>query len=1676
MHESLKEKEKAIEDMETRHAEEKEKINFELDVLRSEHLIEVEMLKKELEDVRSKEEKFQLKRGLDFPRRPESEYDSSDVGSRDQSPAVEAMQEQLITIQASYEEEMTSLKEKLQAQIAKTNEAVEKMEQQEFEFNENLSELKSRLDQEQDALIVEHQSELSNVRSMYEERLKLQEARLKERNTRENHEPSGLGSNDVTRADSPVRDEAIAALKAEHEVYMDAVKEQYEGELAQMKQQLQKREKQIANREDQMSDDMMTMHGEYEKQLSDAREEIVREREELQNVVSQLRNEVEELNKRYTRESEEAELRYQKELDGMRRELQEGKELSAYRQENGEKRKEDEDEIKKLKEELHKERRDFTEVRELLEGTITDQEQELARREEVRQKLSEDHSREIETFKEQHEKRLRETSERYQKEIEELKEDHEEELKRMAKGEDSSEDRNREEVGRLRHEIEELKNRHEQELNILHETQESLQAENEELKTEFDLVVNDLSKELENSKTKHKRTIKRSTSPQMVREQLDILKAQNEEEMRAIAEHLDEYKKKVVELEGELENYKEREEESKGDKGRIEELENELGILTQEHANESAILDEYKAEVQLLQNELEKFKEKERELVGVQENEAGKVAELEAVIEELKTRHVSDAEEYERRIIEVQNEKDERKDAWQKEKEDHKNDVSVLERTLEELKEETSERNETLKTQIKASDSRISQLTTVIDDLQDDCAKYQEEKKRLKGEIDDLRKGAMDSNDVLNAQLSSYEEKISQLTKSIMELQQDCANYKEQKLELQEQNDGLRKASYDSKNVLNEQLLSYEEKISQCSKIIEDLENDCRQREKENQILQEEIEQLRNNPNSEPVISSASVQEMFAENPDFIYEDKVPGGLALEYEQQNKELAEEFENKIEDLEFQLSESKNALLSKTKRLESVNAEINALRQNLEEERNVVQNLEERLQKIGTKHEAEIRELKGHLKKEAEQRQSEVSTVESKSKKGNAGNVRNLEAELEMVVNKNTEQAEEIEKLKEELEDKRNSYQAQISTVQYNFEKASSDVESLKATLETASKANSKREQELVKLKEKLEKKTQKHREEMSSTEVKLRQESAATENLKADLAKALKINKKQEDELSRLKEQLQQSVQRTKMEMSGIEDRLKQGYSADMGSLEADLEVALTANSKQTEEIAKLKEQIQELQQQLLQTDANYTAEKIAASEAHALKLQALEQELKLKGSETASLVSLLDAEQKGRERVLLDTEKHLAHVGRTEQEKTTMERELGELRVRVKTLEREIDSETKSHSSTLSQIQKKQQDELEEVLNLNRSFKESEFERGKLVSEIGYWKEESQKVQEKYKKLREKFGLLKDKRREDKEKHAELLLTPRSDMGLQIDILPVAEFEAAKQKVSDSMLEQTRLEEDVDTLEHELSRMRTETQALRKANDILRKQNQILYLETESLKNGSEEIRVDLTQLKEENQLLVKDKDSLTRENRSLTEVLDARERELDRTKSEKTSLDLKNENSQSELRNSEEKQHEIGKENAHLRDENEFLVKQGKRLQFQVEQLENELQKSMRSPALFTEPLQSHSALPLMLESTPETYDQKSLPETKEAKKLVEENQKQHEKMHVLQKLLASKEQELQLNTTERKVLVDGLVKERQELLAQIESMKGALNQSSGDKGYMGIKTYQVQYRLSFI
>ena len=1628
----------------------------ELEELNSENEIELEMIKKEMEDLKLREERWKRVAEL----KKDSDYDSSDVGSRDHSPEIEALKEQMASLQSNYEDEITVLKEKLQSEIVKASEAADKVEQQEFEYQENFSELKSAFESEKNVFLTEHKTEMDELRRSCDEKMR-------------GVETGTHSSMDVSE------------------------REQYENQISQLQEKVTDLTNQLETNEAQMAQDILIMKNEFETQLDESRSGFESERQQLESIIMELKNQAEDMNAKHSKDIEQME-------EAFRREKEEIRNTSHIDEEdvNDEvmqrKIEEYENEIKELKENLQNERLEFVEARESLESMIAEQETEFEGKEEkLRAELNEEHQMKVDKVISDYEQRLQEAERSHLE----------------GKDVDGNRDRTNEE---LQLEIKSMKRLHERELERFHESLETLQAENENLKTEFDLVVTDLSSAIGSSKKPDKSPMKRRDSL-VLEEQIESLKGNQEEEIRLLVEDVASYKQKVAELESEVQRLRSADEKkSEADidlLSKTAELECELEVMREENNNNEVEIQEYKAKVSDLERQLELRRREQEYNVEQDEN---KISDLENQLEVLKKGQANSAakvEEYNVTIetlqkeVEAVNDEKQKLDSEVKNKEEQienlseklktteakfSEEVESMQEKITNLQAEKQDINQTLKTQTRKNESRIEELTKKLELVENE------------------RKSSIE------AHKEKSEEVILGLHEKIEALTDDCTKVRKEKDLLQQELQDLRKGAIEGEDGKDRQIAQYQEEIKKLSVKIEILENYRKQSEIEKLDLQEEIENLRYPQNVEPVISLAAVDETFAAN---------PAGLGLEYEQQMKGLAEDYEEKIEKLEKELEEERSKSAAKTRRIESVNLEIETLRQNLEQERHSVNNTQERIVKMQEKHDEELKNLKDQIALNAKTGETTFSSNEEAAKEQFLKTIKTLEADLETALQANSEQVEYITELKTQLEVARHTnvtqegeltklnkeladfqqqqkvHEASITAEQLiTSEGHAKLVGNLKADLEAVRKLNQSQQYEINRLERELEAfQQQRIAHEANLTAEQLRVSEAHAKEvteLKADLERTQKLNRKQQEEINELKQELEEFQQQQiaheanltaeQLKVSESQKTQKQELkrkTKEIIAVKSELEDTQNTNRKQYDELARVKSERDELKNSRKRFEEDFLAKKLKADEASERKIKSLEEEVRRKAEEMSKLFTVLDTEQKGRERVLMETEKHLTHMHQAEQEKINSERIVVELKNQNQVLRSELGKEKEQFAAFVSQSKIAQSEEHEEVEKLSRSLTESEMDKGKLTDEMETCKEELTKMEGKYGKLKEKFLALKQKRKEEKEKYDEILLTPRFEMGLQTSLLEPEDLNQTKEQLSTSIREQGRLEDELESLQRDTYKKKSEIQALKRANEVLRKQNQVLYLETESLRKSGHRDDIDISEIERQNEQLMKEKDNLDIENRYLKEALMEREKQDEEGKEKESLTDNL---SETESRDLKEKHTRTEQENSKLNEENQFLLKQGKRLQLQVDHLEDEVQRLKRQTPMTSTPkveaqsqpfvdelIRRESGNQLNVESSPGSFGAAPLNSSLEAQRFAEENQRIKEQIVVLQGRLRQKENELQNTNVPQTGEMEDLVNERQVLLAQIDSMKEALEKDA-EKGHNGTTARQkVNYTL---
>ena len=676
LQEQLKAKERYIQDMENTHAEEKVELRLELEIARGEHQLEVDFLKKELEATRANENKID---------------NMSETESGEKSLAHEQAQ------QNNYGEEISILREQLQQQIRNTSDAVEKLEQQEFDFHEELSSCKNMFELEKESFINESRNNIEDLKRSYEEKLQLQEERyLEEINLLKSAQASVITDKEKSDGEAEIKRRTsiqYAALKTEHETYVAALKEEYEDDLKMLKLQMKQRDEECTERETRMAEDMAKMHNELERQVVESKKAIAKELEEKNEALLQLQLEFSELEREHAKNKDD--------VQGKQGDDHEG---NDFRKNNdfesvGTRSEKYEEEISELRMQLEKDQNLLEEERRKFESALLNQERLFSEREEQLRKTIESNAMELQT---QFETKFEQVRLKHSHEISELNKP-DEKLRVSEKSNKGSElladEANQVGDGVIQvalkrqaelhaKEVEQIKEQHEKEIEELQELIENLQDENTELKTEYDLVVGDLANELENEQLKSPNYKRRNSA--VLREQIEQLKNSHLRETRMLSDELEESKSKKDDLENELEILR-------------------TGQGHQEDIASKTNVEELEEKLRQLQNELLESQQNTRQL----EEMKTKINSLEKEREELSA------------LISQQEER-------QRESEISANN---LKSKLEAAEESTTNQ----KTQASLREQEIKKLSETIVELKYIQSELEDENERLKDEIDDMK-------------------------------------------------------------------------------------------------------------------------------------------------------------------------------------------------------------------------------------------------------------------------------------------------------------------------------------------------------------------------------------------------------------------------------------------------------------------------------------------------------------------------------------------------------------------------------------------------------------------------------------------------------------------------------------------------------------------------------------------------------------------------------------------------------------------------------------------------------------------------------------------------------------------------------------------------------------------------
>ena len=1598
LQDELKSKEDYIQELQNTHEEEKTELKLELEIARSEHQLEVEFMKKELEAVKEKQN---------------GKEENSLVAERGQSTRSSHTSHhntEFDVEQNKYEDEILLLKEQLQEQVTLANAAIEKLEQQEFNFREELNTFKTKLEIEKEALVIESRQNIEVLRSSYEEKLQLQEEKYSEEI---NSLKNGYQENKIIDKEAGCTEiefkqqmgNQYAALKAEHEDFVAALKEEYEADLRTLKLQIQQREEEYAAKESKIAAEIIDMRNEFEKQIEESKQAFDKELEEKQEFLNNHQAKVSDLEQKLEKE------RYNCKIGD----------------------------------------------------------------ENLRKQLNEK-SCELET--------VRASVENWQKEVFELKEQLEREQNKS-----ESEETLKRQAEAHRMEIQDIKEQHTIEIEGLQDMLENLQVENKELKTEFDLVVGDLSNELENGKVKISSHKQKKSS--LLIEQINRLRSDFKRENRILTEELEEMRSKNEELESELEIFQTTKD-LVINNSKIEVLEEKTNQIQIEKEELETIKEEIEAKVKLLEKERDDlkatviiYKDNLKEKERLENDLRSKVESLETFLsmknKELSSNNV-EMKKYSETIENLKYIQGELEDENEKLK-----DEIVVAATSSDI--EASPSDEIMQEKSRPSVAEYEQsIGSVVEEYEASIAALQLELRTANQQL--LLKGKQveslnSENEVLRRSLDDETLNVQSLEEK---LQTNQVSYTKEVNILKEK---LQTASLEKETVLADVEDQFQQKYLNK---VESLKNELHSSIKDNEV--KSIELLR-------------VTKLFEENQESKTESEAENSRL---NQDNEEKAAKLETltnlnehlhqEIKRLEMKHSESEE----KHKEKEMVSAETITLKTNK------ISNLEEQLQLLR----AEFRQAEANYKASETNRIGESDFNEMEF----ANLTKQLHSREEQSVREQAAHTEEVKKLQEYINIKNKeiaNFNEQLQTFKEQDVNTRAAITAQNRLLE---EENSQKDTEICHLKDEIEilkEKQFKNEDDQIATQLKVDgQENSKNQEIQ-ELQSHIQVLKQEQkrneseyieeqgrvreenikrfeeitilrEQVIHLQEQLGLCQARNMSELlklkqdhhervEGLENQLSckkkeinelRTLLDDVKSLKSEYEIKYSQeqekrNTEQAEkirslenslqvksnEIAQLKTSLEDLKSRERETKFIQTTEQLKEHETYTVKIRELETELEKKSIEISCLISILESEQKSHDRILKETMHHLEHIEKTEEEKARARIQIKELKLEIRNLRGDLEKErerchqlTVEHNNTKIDLTK-----LEEVQNLNRSLNEFEFEKGKLSHELESTKDELNKAQNKYRTLKDKFLQLKDKLQEEKHKYKEKFMSPRVDSALQIDILQSDEYERMKMVSFDAECDKSKLEDDLRMSEKELTKCKGEISALKRANAVLIKQNQVLYLETESLRKGDDLNTEDV-------ETLEKEKRELKIENDALRFSLKQKERDFDHFDDELSKTESEDMHGRSENKNKK------------IREINTFLLDKNEKLHTQVEEMEKELSKLARYQTIFTrnnnsgngneqgpsfarDNVQHETVSQQMLEPSFSVPCDVDLNTSVELQKVVEEQ-------------VRMKEQ------------IKQLVAEKDNLTSEVRSLKENSN-ANDNKGYFGIEN-QVRIGSSFV
>ena len=230
---------------------------------------------------------------------------------------------------------------------------------------------------------------------------------------------------------------------------------------------------------------------------------------------------------------------------------------------------------------------------------------------------------------------------------------------------------------------------------------------------------------------------------------------------------------------------------------------------------------------------------------------------------------------------------------------------------------------------------------------------------------------------------------------------------------------------------------------------------------------------------------------------------------------------------------------------------------------------------------------------------------------------------------------------------------------------------------------------------------------------------------------------------------------------------------------------------------------------------------------------------------------------------------------------------------------------------------------------------------EYETKNTQLVSEIGKASNILKATKEKYVKLKEKFNTLAKKYKnlkQEKLNKSDVQVGPDTSIDLS---LAVEDLQRSKETAEETNL---KLRSELDKLREEIGRNEYQIKSVRKANVVLMKQSRCLYQESEENKCLDEERVKELEKYREMKETLQKEKEIWIKDREMLKEQLKKSAEETTKLKRENHEYFFEKNKNEKTLG---EKASECvlhSREIEKLKNENEFLYRQGRKLQSELD------------------------------------------------------------------------------------------------------------------------------------